>query len=102
MKCVGKSAAGNLRVCACFMRQFKGCDDGAMKSGKNVRENFVAIIQKIDWDKTTICQGYNEHSEDGRVCLCLGEQRQKSCDPKMRIVSLTKAELLMDIEGLNC
>lgn len=102
MRCVGISPVGNLRICACFMRQIKGCNDGEMKSGKDVRKNFISIIQKMDWDKTTTCNGFNEHSADGRVCLCLGEQRQKSCDPKMKIVSLTKEEVLLDIEGLNC
>lgn len=73
-----------------------------MKSGKNVRKNFTDILEKIDWDKVTICRGFNDHSEDGCVCLCLASQRQESCDPKMRIVSMTKADVVDHIEDLNC
>lgn len=84
------------------MRQIRGCLDDNMKSGKNVRKKFTGIIEKIDWEKVTICRGFNEQSEDGRICICLAGQRQESCDPNMRIVSMTKSDIVDYIEDLNC
>lgn len=102
MKCIGKNNNGYLRICACYSRQIKGCENDEMKFGKDVSINFLRVIQGMDWDKTTICEGCNERGEDGRTCLCLGGQKQKSCDPKMRIVSVTKADVSRQIEDLNC
>ncbi|MDP3057222.1 MAG: hypothetical protein Q8N37_01725 [bacterium] len=102
MECIGKNAAGNIILCACFVRQIKGCCNDEMISGKNARKNFTGIIEKIDWDKVTICRGFNEQSEDGRICICLAGQKQESCDLKMRIVSMTKADVADYIEDLNC
>lgn len=50
MKCVGTNFADAFCICACFMRQIKGCNNDKMNSGKNVRKNFAGIIQKIDWE----------------------------------------------------
>ncbi len=102
MECIGKNPAGNFCACVCCSFQNKWCKDGNMETNNKIRNNFNSILQASDWNSATICEPVNSQDKNKRVCFCLGGQRENSCDSKMRIVSMTKADIVRHIEHFNC
>ncbi len=101
VKCIGKNSEGIFCMCACIVRQVKGCSDIRMKSGENVRKNFIDIIRKLDWSKVTVYKGTNNFYEPC-VCLCLNGPIEPSCEKYMKPVEMTMEKLIEEIEGMIC